>query len=74
MKKDERLKVMAEAFKELAAQKEIQPKEMQGYIEEVLVRVFSKDENFDPENEEMELGDVTAKFDIETGEFKIQRR
>jgi hypothetical protein len=74
MKKDERLKVMAEAFKELAAQKEIQPNEMQKYIEDVLVRVFSKDENFDPENEEMELGDVTAKFNIETGEFKIQRR
>jgi hypothetical protein len=45
MTEKERLQAMAQAFKDLAAQKEISAEEMQGYIVEVLERVFSKTKN-----------------------------
>jgi hypothetical protein len=64
---------MAEAFKELAIQKEITKEEMQEYIVEVLERVFSKDRELAFENPDMLPGKVEASFDIETGDISVKR-
>ena len=64
---------MTEGFEMLAKQKEISVAEMSGFIEEIIVRVFSKGPGFDHENEDMEAGHVDAKFDIATGTIDIKR-
>ena len=62
---------MTEGFELLAKQKEISVAEMSSFIEEIIVRVFSKGPGFDHENEDMEAGRADSKFDIATGKVTL---
>lgn len=67
------LEMMAEAFAGLSAQKKISKDEVVSYFIEILVKVFSRDENFDYDNEEMLDGVVEASFNPENGQIEIKR-